>query len=569
MATLSFWAELTRSHKGDILTFIRDKTRAERELCALLLRVMRLQIAACSLGAAQKHRIVPKKIIMRDKLQKTLNGANCFIQSDYFIFLSAVIVLIGWCFDVWAAMLAVLVLLAIIPLFFGKGTKQVLCVVMMFTLIIRSNRHRLDDFAWLLSLVAVLLVGAIFNLVRYKRDFTLLSPRRIKGFHCSLIALFIPFALGGAGSPTENPIVIVTALALIVVAGIFYFFFVVTQDEQDRKGMAEYVLKVLFAMGVVICAQMVVYFSTFDSVDEIVGAMLAKNIALGWAGPNNVAPVLSMTIPASLYFCIKKNKATPLFAFMAVLEYLLIIATGCRGAILFTTIAMPAMCLYVMAKSENKILFGVTLSVILGVVVLVSALYGEYVGRVVSAIIGKGLDSSGRTEWLYPEAIGVFKKWPIFGSGWDYRLGDMAHNNYTPYWYHSTALQILATMGITGAIGFAFFYFFRYRTFFESRKKPAAVMLLCATVLFDAYGMIDTNFFGPTFFIMLLIMTFAVEIDLPDAKCRAFGGRNPFADMLDFFKHLAARLFVKKLPFDEYLREPQSDEYPEGISDNI
>lgn len=216
---------------------------------------------------------------------------------------------------------------------------------------------------------------------------------------------------------------------------------------------------------------------------------------------------------------------------------------------------MPAMCLYVMAKSENKVLFGVTLSVLFAAIIFVCAYYGEYVSKILTTILNKGLDSSGRVEMLYPEAIEVFKKWPIFGSGWDYHLGGMAHNNYTPYWYHSTALQILATMGITGVIGFAFFYYFRYRTFLASRKNPAAIMLLCGTVLFDAYGMIDTNFFGPTFFIMLLIMTFAVEIDLPENKCRAFGGHDPFVEIADFFKHLFAKLSVKKLPSDEYVRE--------------
>lgn len=492
---------------------------------------------------------------MKEKFQKTLNVINRFIQSDYFILFAAVMILIGWCFDVWAPMLAVLALVAILPLFFGKGTKQVLCVVMMFTLIIRSNRHRLDDYAWLLFLVIVLLVGALFNLIRYKRSLFLLSPKKIKGFHCSLLALAIPFALGGAGTPTENALAILAALALVLVAGTSYSFFVITQDEKDRKGMAEYILKVLFAMGVVICAQMIVYFSSFDNFDEVINAMVMKNIALGWAGPNNVAPTLSMTIPATLYFCIKKNKATPLFAIMATLEYIFIILTGCRGAILFTTIAMPAMCLYVMAKSENKVLFGVTLSVLFAAIVFVCAYYGEYVSKILTTILNKGLDSSGRVEMLYPEAIEVFKKWPIFGSGWDYHLGGMAHNNYTPYWYHSTALQILATMGITGVIGFAFFYYFRYRTFLASRKNPAAIMLLCGTVLFDAYGMIDTNFFGPTFFIMLLIMTFAVEIDLPENKCRAFGGHDPFVEIADFFKHLFAKLSVKKLPSDEYVRE--------------
>lgn len=494
---------------------------------------------------------------MKTTLKKTFDFANRFIQSDYFILLCAVVVLIGWATDIWAPLLAVLALLAILPIFFAKGTKQMLCVIMMFTLIIRSNRHRLDDYVWLLFLVVVLLLGALVNLIRFRRPLSALSPKKIKGFHCSLLALAIPFALGGAGSPTENPLAILCAFALVLVAGVGYSFFTVTnQDEKDRKGMADYVLKVLFAMGVVICAQMIIYFSAFESFDAVIVAMTQKNVALGWAGPNNVAPVLSMTIPATLYFCIGKNKATPLFAIMAALEYIFIISTGCRGAILFTTIAMPAMCLYVIAKSQNKALFGVTISVIFAVLVFLCGYYGDKISVVFTTILNKGLDSSGRVDGLYPVAIEVFKKWPIFGSGWDYMLGDMAHNNYTPFWYHSTALQILATMGITGVIGFAFFYFFRYRTFVASIKKPSAVMLLGATVLFDAYGMIDTNFFGPTFFIMLLVMTLAVEIDLPDDKCRAFAGRDPFAELLDFARLTIAKINVKKVSCDvEYKRE--------------
>lgn len=119
---------------------------------------------------------------MKEKFQKALNVVNRFIQSDYFILFSAVIILIGWCFNIWAPMLAVLALVAILPLFFAKGTKQILCVVMMFTLIISSNRHRLDDYAWLLSLVVVLLAGALFNLIRYKRSLSLLSPTKSKVF---------------------------------------------------------------------------------------------------------------------------------------------------------------------------------------------------------------------------------------------------------------------------------------------------------------------------------------------------------------------------------------------------
>ncbi|MBQ3754713.1 MAG: O-antigen ligase family protein, partial [Clostridia bacterium] len=167
--------------------------------------------------------------------------------------------------------------------------------------------------------------------------------------------------------------------------------------------------------------------------------------------------------------------------------------------------------------------------------------FGDHVSEVLSTMLDKGFDSSGRTELLYPVAIDTFKQHPIFGAGWDFKLGEIDGNSYSPYWHHSTALQILADMGIVGAIAFVFFYFHRYRTFFVLRKRPEAIMLFLALFLFDAYAMIDTAFFSPTFFIMLLIISLAVEVDLPDNKCRAFGGRNPIADLKALFSKLAKR----------------------------
>lgn len=503
---------------------------------------------------------------MREKFSKVAHYADKFVQSDWFIFVNAVIILIGWCFDVWAPMLCVLVALAIIPLFFSKETKHLLSTIMMFTLIISSNRHALNGYAWLLALVPVLFVGIIFSLIRYRRTPYPLYPTKIKGFHCSLIALIIPFALGGAGSPTENVYAVLAALALIVVCALGYSFFTVTNfDSPYKEDLMQYIIKVLFVMGVIICAQMIVFFSRFETVDDVMQACAEKNIDIGWAGPNNVAPILAMAIPATLYLCIRKNKATPLFVIFAVLEYVFILASGSRGTILVVTVFLIPMILYVTAKSQNKLLFGATLSVLFAVALILIALYGDKVSVIISTILNKGLDSSGRFDGLYPQAIDTFKKWPIFGSGWDYKLGGLTSDNYTPYFYHSTALQIMATMGVCGIIAFAFFYFFRYRTFLVLRKNPAALSLLMSTLLFDAYGMADTGFFSPTFFIMLLVITFVAEINLPEDKCRAFGGRNPFKDIAALSKYCVEQIKTKskrakKDAAAELLDGPETDE---------
>ncbi len=466
---------------------------------------------------------------MKEKFVKAVNGFTSFVQSDWMLGVDAALVMLGWGLKLWVWFLPVLILINTLPLFFAKGTRHLLPVLMMFSLIISDSRHQLNDFAPLLALVALLFVGMIFNVIRFKPSFAPLKPSNIKGFHCALIALIVPFALGGVGSPSEHPLAVVAALALILLCGVGYSYLTVTNaDSEQKKELPEYMLKTLVLMGVIIFMQLVIYYGTLGNAEQIRAAILAKNIQLGWAGPNNVAPTLSMCIPATLYFCIKKSKISPLFTLLAVAEYALLFTTGCRGAILFTTIALPVCILYVMAKTENKLAFGVTLSLCIAVGAVLIAYFGNSVAALLDTILKKGLNSSGRIEHLYPEALEAFKKWPVFGAGWDYKLGELAGDSYSPYWYHSTALQIIANMGIVGAITFVFFYFWRYRTFIAMRKDSAALALMVGLGLFDAYGMVDTNFFGPTFFIMLLGMTLVVEVNIPEDKCRAFAGRDPF-----------------------------------------
>ncbi len=485
---------------------------------------------------------------MKENIAKAVTYTNRFVQSDWFILLNAALIFIGWVSGGWIPVLCVVTVLNLLPLFIGRETKHLLCLLTMFTFVISANRHALNNFAPLLSLIVVLLAAIIFSLVRFKRDWSVLHITRIKGFHLSFIALIIPFAFGGVGSPYEHPLAVLAALGIVLVMALGYtFMYVTNRTSEQKEKFPEYMLKILFAAGIVVSLELIVYFARLGGIENIKAAILSKEIHLGWAGKNNVAPIIAMCIPASLYFCINKSKfLTPLFTLIALLQYALLLTTGCRGAILFATLALPAMLFYTIVKSQNKIAFGVTVCAVFVVAIILVAYFGEFVSDVVDTIIGRGFDSAGRTDGLYPLAWETFKRWPIFGAGWDYRLGELASSNYTPYWYHSTALQIIATMGLVGAIAFIFFYFWRYRSLLVLRKNPAFVALLASLLLFDAYGMIDTNFFGPTFFLILLCISLTADVCLPENKCRAFGGRNPFADIAAGCKRLSAAVKAKK-----------------------
>ena len=180
---------------------------------------------------------------MREETKRKLlnigKKINLFVESEWWILLNVVLTFVGWVSGGWFVMLPILVVANVLPLFFFKETKHLLVFLMTFTLIISDNRHHLDDFAWMLSFVALLFAGIIFSLIRFKRDFSLLHPKRVKGFHASLASLIIPFAFAGVTKPAENPVARIAVLALIILIAAGYTFFVLTiTDEKERKGLA-------------------------------------------------------------------------------------------------------------------------------------------------------------------------------------------------------------------------------------------------------------------------------------------------------------------------------------------
>lgn len=482
---------------------------------------------------------------MLEKIKKATGYIDRFIQSDYYIIFVAVLVFIGWFFKIWAPMLSVLLVISVLPLFFFRGTKHLLPLLVFFTTIISDYRHGLEKYKFLLiPLVLLLVAGCVFNLIRFKRDWSCLAPKNIKGFHFALLLLMIPFGLGGLGSPYENGLAVFIVFLLVALIGAFYTFFVVTNSGADRKRLGEYMIKILAMLGVICACEIIAfYLRNAESFEDFLARWLDKGLFnLGWAGANNVSPTLTLTIPATFYLCLKKNKYTPFVVLLIALEYALLVCMNCRGAVLFAVLTLPFMVFYVALKTENKMAFCVPICFLFVALVLVCGLYGKQILKILSPMLDKGFDSSSRIEYLYPEALSVFRRWPFFGAGWDYRLGDIVnggHNSYTPYWYHSTFFQILANMGVVGIIYFAIFYYWRYRTAIINIKDPKTLCMITGILMFDAYGMIDVNFFGPTFFIMLTCVSFAIETELEPYQGRAFGSK--------LFKNLFAWIEKRKI----------------------
>ena len=456
-----------------------------------------------------------------EKWKLFVEKVNTFVKSDWYIVLSATVVFVGWVSGQWAVFLCVLAALCALPLFVTDNNRSFLSFFLQFTFIISHERHALNSYWWLLFLLIPILGGGVFQAIRYRKSYRwdMLSLRKVKGQHFFLLLFAIPFIFGGVTRAHEKPIVILFAFLIILLIGAAYTYFMAgNYGREDKKDLPAFVLKNLVAVGVIISLQMLVYYLRLGAMDAILDAIKNKHHALGWGGPNNIGTIYTLTIPATFYFCTRKSRFTPLYALLAMIQYALLLSTGSRGSIFVVTFALPAIVLYIMAVTPQKRAFGISLCAIIAVGLLGLLLVADKIVPALADRLSMGFSSNGRLEFEYPAAIEAFKTYPLFGAGWDYMMGTKINDGYTPLWFHSSLLQVMAMMGCFGLLFYGIWFFQRYRTFYLMRHDKRVLFLGVSTLLFEAYCMVDTGFFSPSFLIMMLVMQLAVEVNLPDDK---------------------------------------------------
>lgn len=438
------------------------------------------------------------------------------LRNYWIIWLTAAVIFAGWYTEQTLITFAFLAVEAGIILALCRETVHVLPALWMFYYALCGSSIDLTGKAAWLSAFAVPFIGAIIHIVRF-RPKLFCRANLLKGFTVSLIIAGLAIALGGAGMPDRNPVVVLAICALGVLLPLGYIFISATITASSGKTLLEYVAMLMFTVGLLLTAQFIVYYARIGDFAAIKNDIYYKLFNIGWGGANNLAPTLSIAIPVSIYYSLKKSRASFLFLLLAAAQYGIVIISTCRGAILFDTLAMPFMLVYAFRKTENRLQFTVTVGLIFLAAAACAVIFFDRLYAVFERMLNMKLDDNGRFE-LYAEAWKNFLSRPVLGVGFDYNLGGLKHNSYTPFWYHSTPMQILCCMGAVGFVVYAVFYYWRYRAFLLSAKTPIVLAICAGLLLYDLYSWVDVNFFPPNSFIIMLIMTLAAEKNLDEEQ---------------------------------------------------
>ncbi len=351
-----------------------------------------------------------------------------------------------------------------------------------------------------------------------------------------IIFFDIALMLGGIFSPMFGLRSLLWSLITVIVLTLGYMLFTVIISHSD-DGIA-YTCKTLVLFGFAICGQIMInsyrayrcgtLFYEREGITHIY-RMLAFNMS--WGIPTIVGAVLVPPLIACFYLMYKRRfPALSLFSALFFGAAIAFVTT--RSAIVVGVIFAFICLLLCLANGRNKIFNRISASAIF--LLLLTALILLFV-NMSSEIRQKLLDTLGFFRFnvnadsldtfstnrlsIWLDGIADFKAHPIFGEGFLYGSfsPEKASPNLYNNMYHNIALQILASLGIVGAI--AFLIHLKHMLEVTLRQFSVDKLILVLVPLsIIAMSMVDNFFFYPNFLIIYTAFLACSEVSLEQSR---------------------------------------------------
>ena len=231
------------------------------------------------------------------------------------------------------------------------------------------------------------------------------------------------------------------------------------------------------------------------------------------------------------------------FLGIALFQYVCLIMTFSRGAILFGVISGVIALILSIIKAPNKKMHLLYVAITAVFALVLYLILRKNINEMIAALLDRGMGTSGRFD-LYKEAWALFKAHPIFGVGKGY-VGTITVTNGTGiYWFHSTIFQILASMGVVGLVAYVYYYWARFKVLFSNIKNSFNLFVLAVWVGFEGYSLINTGtFVAYPCMALVIVMTALLEHTQKDFS----GYVTPYNCITPIGKKIAQAGGIRKL----------------------
>lgn len=358
---------------------------------------------------------------------------------------------------------------------------------------------------------------AVIAILGIALHFIIYPPQIKKGtYFYSLLVFCIGMCLGGLIKSDYfwSSFGYSVGLSLLIV---FVYMFIVTYlEKHDFSEIAH----IMMALGIILVIQTVAY-QYFMSEGSI---FTSKNAKYGWGGTNNLALMLLLCIPFSVYFTINSRSIIAPFATASVaLNCITIILNYSRGATLVMVFMLPICLIYAFIKSKTKLMFFLYYLCMLFLLIICLFLlrmkFKSLFGDIIDNLFNINLGSLNGRRYFYKAILEASKSRLIFGRGLlsPLNMENIANTGYpmadTYFWGHNSFIHALYISGIFGVICLGYHLYTKYVYLIQNpnAKKMTVLLGLLASGL---YGLMDISYYYIIYMVVMIVLMGLVEYEI-------------------------------------------------------
>ena len=294
-------------------------------------------------------------------------------------------------------------------------------------------------------------------------------------------------------TPTYLQLSLVGFLYLIV-----YQFF-----RQTVKTDESYMMRLLFFASLLLVAELAFHiglgffnYNLDKSLTERLSLGMSNiwyNGDFGWANLNEVVIQIILFFGSHFYFIVKYPKNI-LFWVFPLLTIFIVFMSASRGGYISLGISLLLYLVYIINTKNKWAILNMTYTLL--IVGLLMYQFRAVIEIAIHTFAQGGLDnidffSTSRIS-LYRNALDVYRKFPVFGGGWE-ALVDFENPDRIQV-FHSTFFHTVAVMGTFGLIVLIYYFKQSFR-FLLTNKSLHKSMILIGIFASQMHGLIDNTMY--------------------------------------------------------------------------
>lgn len=462
-----------------------------------------------------------------------VQAINSFLRSPGYILALSLLTVVCNLLGLELVYYTLVIALGIYVITLSKDLLPIMPMIMLCYIVpsVKNNPGRHGDSifsfsnggAYILVLASVVVVFLIWRLISDKemgRAFLTHKRSLVSG----MLFLGVGYLLSGIGSYRYFDVFgrnLLFAFLQFISIALLYFLFTATVDWSNVP--KDYLAWMGLGIGFTVLPQLLMAYLSGQAFMEGTGTMDRELIYTGWGMHNNIGGLMVMMIPFAYYLAYTKKHSWVYNLLGTIL--LGGVMLSCSRTAMAVGAGIYLVCAVILLKNkrtrkENLWVYCIGALAVLGFV----AVFFEKLMEIFSLFFEEiGLVS--KRDVLLENGLKKFGNDPIFGGSfffkgtpgefvpWDFSEQATFSSFFPPRW-HNTLVQIAASCGVVGLVGYGFHRFQTFRMLWRNRSTEnlfialyLAVLLLCS--------LMDCHFFnvGPVLFYSMAL-AFAENIHL-------------------------------------------------------